>query len=124
MNPEDAVVDEIDRLVEESLTKPWHQVSGYDNNIGQPRCRCGADWHGLPTAFCPGSDTEGPLPPTGVVNHDSAPKAAMRRIVEDITPFARPVTPHPQSFPVFVEGVLSRMFSTLHTYDTSGESDE
>ena len=54
MNPEDAVVDEIDRLVEESLTKPWHQVSGYDNNIGQPRCRCGADWHGLPTAFCPG----------------------------------------------------------------------
>ncbi|OBA56902.1 hypothetical protein [Gordonia sp. 852002-10350_SCH5691597] len=92
MNPEDAVVDEIDRLVEESLTKPWHQVSGYDNNIGQPRCRCGADWHGLPTTFCPGSDTEGPLPPI------SALEAAMRRI--------------------------SRMFSTLHTYDTSGESDE
>ena len=69
MNPEDAVVDEIDRLVEESLTKPWHQVSGYDNNIGQPRCRCGADWHGLPTAFCPGSDTEGPLRPTTLFRH-------------------------------------------------------
>lgn len=82
MNPEDAVVDEIDRLVEESLTKPWHQVSGYDNNIGQPRCRCGTDWHGLPTAFCPGSDTEGPLPPTGVIDHDSALKVAMRRLVE------------------------------------------
>lgn len=121
MNPEDAVVDEIDRLVEESLTKPWHQVSGYDNNIGQPRCRCGANWHGLPTAFCPGSDTEGPLPPTGVVNECLS---AASIFAEDINPFARPATPHPQIFPVFVEGVLSRMFSTLHTYDTSGEPDE
>lgn len=81
MNPEDAVVDEIDRLVEESLTKPWHQVSGYDNNIGQPRCRCGANWHGLPTAFCPGSDTEGP---TRLIGHGKTVEEAALRFASSL----------------------------------------
>ncbi|RPA65787.1 hypothetical protein EF294_03360 [Gordonia oryzae] len=61
MNPEDAVLDEIDRLVDESLAKPWDRISGYDNDINQPQCRCGLDWHGLPRGYCPGSDTEGPI---------------------------------------------------------------
>lgn len=61
MNPEDAVLDEIDRLVDESLAKPYSERSGYDNDINQPGCRCGADWHGLPQGGCPGSDAEGPL---------------------------------------------------------------
>lgn len=61
MNPEDAVLDEIDRLVDESLAKPWDEISGYDNDINQPECRCGADWHGLPWGGCPGSESEGPV---------------------------------------------------------------
>lgn len=61
MNPEQSVLDEIDRLVDESLATPYSERSGYDNNIDQPDCRCGADWHGLPKGGCPGSDTEGPV---------------------------------------------------------------
>lgn len=61
MNPEQSVIDEIDRLVDESLAKPWCERSGYDNDINQPECRCGHDWHGLPLGGCPGSDAEGPI---------------------------------------------------------------
>lgn len=61
MNPEQSVIDEIDRLVDESLAKPWCERSGYDNDINQPECRCGTDWHGLPKGGCPGSDAEGPV---------------------------------------------------------------
>lgn len=61
MNPEDAVLDEIDRLVDESLAKPYEEISGYDNDINQPECRCGADWHGLPRGGCPGTESEGPV---------------------------------------------------------------
>ncbi len=65
MNSEDDVVDRIDKLVNESLSKSWDDISGYDNDINQPECRCGGAWHGLPTWRCPGTDTEGPLRPTG-----------------------------------------------------------
>lgn len=61
MNPEQSVLDEIDRLVDESLATPYSERSGYDNDINQPECRCGADWHGLPKGGCPGSDAEGPV---------------------------------------------------------------
>lgn len=61
MNPEDAVLDEIDRLVDESLATPYSERSGYDNDINQPECRCGADWHGLPWGGCPGTESEGPV---------------------------------------------------------------
>lgn len=61
MNPEDAVVDETDRLVDESLATPYSERSGYDNDINQPECRCGHNWHGLPLGGCPGSGSEGPI---------------------------------------------------------------
>ena len=64
-NSEDDVIDRIDALVNESLSKSWDDISGYDNDINQPKCRCGGDWHGLPTRRCPGTDTEGPIRPTG-----------------------------------------------------------
>lgn len=43
-NPEDAVLDAIDALVDEQLAQ---ERSGYDHNVGQQRCPlCGGDWHG------------------------------------------------------------------------------
>jgi hypothetical protein len=43
-NPEDAVLDLIDQLVNEQLEQ---ESSGYDHNINQDRCAlCGGDWHG------------------------------------------------------------------------------
>lgn len=51
VNPEDDVIDRIDELVTESLSKPWDQISGYDNDINQESCgHCGRAWHGLPLA--------------------------------------------------------------------------
>jgi len=51
------VIDEIGALVDEQLQQ---EASGYDHNLNQPRCRCGAGWHGMKLGGCPGSDTEGP----------------------------------------------------------------
>lgn len=43
-NPESAVLDAIDKLVNGQLTQ---ERSGYDRNIGQQRCvLCDGDWHG------------------------------------------------------------------------------
>lgn len=56
VNPEDDVIDRIDELVTESLSKPWDQISGYDNDINQESCgHCGRAWHGLPLGVCPGA---------------------------------------------------------------------
>lgn len=66
MNPESSVIDEIDRLVEESLARPYAERSGYDNAVNQPRCPhwdCVRQWHGLPVGRCPGSGTHGPAMP-------------------------------------------------------------
>lgn len=86
-NPEQAVLDDIDALVDWQLQQ---EASGYDHNINQPQCRCGEDWHALPITqrlqsarwyyqltgeqpdwyryeedsshtLCPGSETEGPV---------------------------------------------------------------
>lgn len=59
MNPEAAVLDAIDALVDEQLQ---HEASGYDHNVNQPRCRCGLSWHGLPDpGRCPGANHQGPV---------------------------------------------------------------
>ena len=43
------IIDRIDELVDESLSRPLTQRSGYDNNIHQDLCpHCGRAWHGLP----------------------------------------------------------------------------
>ncbi|UCZ88648.1 hypothetical protein [Gordonia sp. WA4-43] len=63
MNPETAVLDAIDALVDEQLQQ---EASGWDHNINQPHCPhagCQARWHGLPHARCPGSAVQGPLKP-------------------------------------------------------------
>ncbi|QDB74585.1 hypothetical protein KNU54_gp02 [Gordonia phage VanDeWege] len=63
MNPETAVLDAIDELVDEQLEQ---EASGWDHNINQPHCPhagCQARWHGLPHARCPGSAVQGPLKP-------------------------------------------------------------
>ncbi|ANA85308.1 hypothetical protein SEA_PHLOP_2 [Gordonia phage Phlop] len=63
MNPETAVLDAIDALVDEQLAQ---EASGYDYNINQPWCPhpgCPAEWHGLPTLRCPGSAVAGPMKP-------------------------------------------------------------
>lgn len=60
-NPEQDVLDEIDRLVDAQLAQ---EPSGYDHNINQPRCPhpgCPREWHGLPVDGCPGSAAEGPV---------------------------------------------------------------
>lgn len=57
-NREQPVLDAIDALVNEQLTQ---EASGYDNNLNQPTCRCGLDWHGLPNRRCPGSAAHGPV---------------------------------------------------------------
>ncbi len=58
MSTAQRVIDDIDALVDEQLRQ---EASGYDWNLNQPRCRCGKEWHGLPSRGCPGSDDEGPL---------------------------------------------------------------
>lgn len=76
MNPEDDVIDRIDELVTESLTKPWDQISGYDNDINQESCgHCGRAWHGLPQGVCPGATFIGPRRPTALEQYtiDGAP---------------------------------------------------
>lgn len=43
----DGLVDEIDRLVDESLAG-YGERSGYDYNLAEPICpHCGRDWHGI-----------------------------------------------------------------------------
>lgn len=67
VNPEDDVIDRIDELVTESLSKPWDQISGYDNDINQESCgHCGRAWHGLPLGVCPGATFIGPRRPTAL----------------------------------------------------------
>lgn len=56
--PEQSVIDDIDALVDEQLQQTR---TGYDYNVGEERCRCGRDWHGLPSGGCPGSCVEGPV---------------------------------------------------------------
>ena len=56
MNAEQRVLDDIDALVDEQLDSG--EPTGYDH--GTQRCRCGADWHGLPRHGCPGTGFEGP----------------------------------------------------------------
>lgn len=54
INPEQAVIDRIDELVNEQLAG-YESRSGYDYNVGVATCeRCGDDWHGLANAYCPG----------------------------------------------------------------------
>ncbi len=61
------VIDEIDALIDEQI-RAGEPRNGYDfDDPDFPECRCGLNWHGLPTLVCPGSDTEGPLRPTVVV---------------------------------------------------------
>ena len=65
-NPEQPVLDAIDELVDESLSKSWEEISGYDNDIHQPDCPhelCSREWHGLPDGRCPGSAVFGPVKP-------------------------------------------------------------
>ncbi len=66
MNDAQRVIDEIDALVEEQLAG-GEPETGYDfDDPDFPECRCGLNWHGLAVYGCPGSDTEGPLRPTGL----------------------------------------------------------
>ncbi len=61
------VIDEIDALIDEQM-RGGEPETGYDfDDPGFPECRCGLNWHGLPTLVCPGSDTEGPLQLPGLV---------------------------------------------------------
>ncbi len=64
MSTAQSVIDDIDALVEEQLaagesTGECHGIRNF------PQCRCRAQWHGLPTPKCPGSDAEGPMVPSG-----------------------------------------------------------
>jgi hypothetical protein len=56
-NPEDRVLDAIDRLVDEQLAPGPLDDHNTDRYI---KCRCGQDWHGLPDKGCPGTEFEGP----------------------------------------------------------------
>lgn len=52
MSDFDDVVQRIDALVDEQLTKP-EPIQFY------PTCRCSRPWHGLPLAGCPGTPVVG-----------------------------------------------------------------
>jgi len=74
------VIDEIDALIDEQM-RDGEPRTGYDfDDPDFPECRCGLNWHGLPTLVCPGSDTEGPLRPTGVVEAFTAIAQAVEQM--------------------------------------------
>ncbi|QMU22054.1 hypothetical protein [Gordonia rubripertincta] len=71
MNPETAVLDAIDALVDEQLQQ---EASGWDHDINQPDCPrvdCPAEWHGLPHGRCPGSAVQGPMKPRRALRPDA-----------------------------------------------------
>ena len=56
-NPEDAVIAEIDLLVDGQLA---HEPSSRTHvDLQQPYCSCGQQWHGLASADCPGTPQVG-----------------------------------------------------------------
>ncbi|ORA57248.1 hypothetical protein [Mycobacteroides franklinii] len=59
-NPEQAVIDAIDALVDDQLDG-YRDRSGYDHNVNQVRCSlCQREWHGLREGYCPGAFATGP----------------------------------------------------------------
>lgn len=60
MSADNDVIDRIDALVDEQLEQ-YPNRTGYDFNAGIEHCRCGFEWHGLPSGGCPGSAVEGPI---------------------------------------------------------------
>ncbi len=80
MSDAQRAIDEIDALIEEQLAG-GEPETGYDfDDPDFPECRCGLNWHGLPTLACPGSDTEGPLRSTGAVEAFTAIAQAARQM--------------------------------------------
>jgi len=76
------VIDEIDALIDEQM-RDGEPRTGYDfDDPDFPECRCGLNWHGLPSGRCLGSDTEGPLRSTGVVEVFTAIAQAARQMSE------------------------------------------
>lgn len=58
---ERSVVAAIDALIDEQLSagEPETGYDSYDDAF--LCCRCGADWHGIASRRCPGTDSEGPV---------------------------------------------------------------
>ena len=63
VNPEDDVIDRIDELVTESLTKPWDQISGYEGGAksAQPA------WDAYMKSVLEGVPEQPLTPPPGIV---------------------------------------------------------
>lgn len=55
-NPEKPVLDDIDELIAQGLDEHGVPLDDYSKDRYVKCSRCHSDWHGLPTAHCPGEE--------------------------------------------------------------------
>ncbi|WP_167677921.1 hypothetical protein [Rhodococcus sp. B10] len=101
MNPEQDVLDDIDRLVDE-------QMAGGEPVFGgrAPVCRCGRSWHGLPQTGCPGSASEGPLTDNVFVPWGSGTPGWTITVGDGVTSALRRLAEHAESIAAIFRDIV------------------